>query len=271
MTLAEPRVASRERTNTLHFEVVNDYQARLSALGIRGMRFNRFGAITARLTVEPPAFVAGHLDQSTPISIGAFTLINGGRIAYAKIGRYCSIAGDVAIGASEHPLDRISMSTLTFAPDFHGWDDFYDARRKQEFRAKAVKFVGRHETNIGHDVWLGLGAFIKAGVTIGTGAVIGAGAVVVKDIPPYAIAAGVPATVKRYRYPPDQIERLLASQWWQYSLYDLLGEELKDPNKFCDLLEQKIAAGEIAPYRPEPLTAETIRDAIARRVSAAVG
>lgn len=264
MTIAASNVAPAAQSNTLQFEVANDYLERLSALGIRGMRFNRLGAISARLTIEPPAFVGGHLNQSTPISIGAFTLINGGRIAYAKIGRYCSIAGDVAIGTSEHPLDRVSTSTLTFATDFHGWDDFYDSRRKQEFRSRAVKFVGRRETNIGHDVWLGLGAFIKAGVTIGTGAVVGAGAVVVKDVPPYAIAVGVPATVKRYRYPPDQIERLLASQWWQYSLYDLLGDELKDPNKFCDLLQRKIAAGEIAPYKPAPLTAKTIREAIAR-------
>lgn len=48
---------------------------------------------------------------------------------------------------------------------------------------------------IGEDVWLGAGVIVLGGVTIGDGAVIAAGAVVTKDIPPYAIARGVPAKV----------------------------------------------------------------------------
>jgi acetyltransferase-like isoleucine patch superfamily enzyme len=46
---------------------------------------------------------------------------------------------------------------------------------------------------IGSDVWLGVRSIVLSGVTIGDGAVVGAGAVVTKDIPPYAIVAGVPA------------------------------------------------------------------------------
>jgi maltose O-acetyltransferase len=46
---------------------------------------------------------------------------------------------------------------------------------------------------IGADVWLGVRAVILPGVTVGDGAVVGAGAVVTKDVPPYAIVAGVPA------------------------------------------------------------------------------
>ena len=52
---------------------------------------------------------------------------------------------------------------------------------------------------IGNDVWIGAGCSILPGVTIGDGAVIGARAVVTKDIPPNAIAVGVPAKVIRYR------------------------------------------------------------------------
>ena len=48
---------------------------------------------------------------------------------------------------------------------------------------------------IGDDVWIGIGARILDGVTVGSGCVIGAGAVVIRDIPDYAIAAGVPAKV----------------------------------------------------------------------------
>lgn len=52
---------------------------------------------------------------------------------------------------------------------------------------------------IGEDCWIGAGAKILKGVTIGKGAVIGANSVVTKDIPNYAIAAGVPAKVIKYR------------------------------------------------------------------------
>jgi acetyltransferase-like isoleucine patch superfamily enzyme len=48
-------------------------------------------------------------------------------------------------------------------------------------------------------VWIGSKAIITAGVTIGDGAVVAAGAVVTKDIPPFAIAGGVPAKVVKFR------------------------------------------------------------------------
>lgn len=49
--------------------------------------------------------------------------------------------------------------------------------------------------NISDYVWIGCGAIILQNVNIGKGAVIAAGAVVTKDIPPYSIAAGVPAKI----------------------------------------------------------------------------
>jgi acetyltransferase-like isoleucine patch superfamily enzyme len=51
------------------------------------------------------------------------------------------------------------------------------------------------------DVWIGARVVVVAGVTIGKGSIIGAGAVVTRDIPPYSIAAGVPARVIRSRLP----------------------------------------------------------------------
>lgn len=48
---------------------------------------------------------------------------------------------------------------------------------------------------IGDNVWIGEKAAILAGVTIGEGAIIGANAVVTKNIPPYSIAAGIPARI----------------------------------------------------------------------------
>ena len=60
---------------------------------------------------------------------------------------------------------------------------------------------------IGNDVWIAAGARIMAGVSIGEGCVVGAGSVGTKDIPPYSIAAGVPARVIQKRealQPPEQ-------------------------------------------------------------------
>ena len=48
---------------------------------------------------------------------------------------------------------------------------------------------------IGSDVWIGANCTILPGVTIGDGAVIAAGAVVREDVPPRAVAGGVPARV----------------------------------------------------------------------------
>ena len=66
-----------------------------------------------------------------------------------------------------------------------------------------IVFSGRPPscvTRIGADVLVGHGAILIRGVTIGNGAIVGAGAVVTSDVPPYAIVAGVPARVLRYRF-----------------------------------------------------------------------
>jgi len=52
---------------------------------------------------------------------------------------------------------------------------------------------------IGDDVSLGAGARMLGGVEIGTGAVIAPGALVDAEVPPYTVAAGVPAKVIRSR------------------------------------------------------------------------
>lgn len=55
------------------------------------------------------------------------------------------------------------------------------------------------------DVWIGCNVTLLSGVHIGRGAIIAAGAVVAKDIPPYGIAAGIPAKVIKFRWTIDEI------------------------------------------------------------------
>ena len=52
---------------------------------------------------------------------------------------------------------------------------------------------------IGDDVWIGSRVTILPGVHIGNGAVIGASSVVTKNVPDYAIVAGNPSKIIRYR------------------------------------------------------------------------
>ena len=70
---------------------------------------------------------------------------------------------------------------------------------------------------IGPDTWIGHGVIIKPDVTIGAGAVIASGAVVTKDVPPYMIMAGLPATPLRPRFPAAIADRLQALAWWDWS------------------------------------------------------
>lgn len=126
-----------------------------------------------------------------------------------RIGRYCSIFPTARIETANHPTSVISS---------HGV--FY---HKAMGYSEGIE-IPRNRVSIGHDVHIGHNATILYPCqTIGTGAVIGAGALVTFDVPPYAIVGGYPATIIRYRFSKKNIEKLLASRWWNASL-----EELRD-------------------------------------------
>lgn len=69
---------------------------------------------------------------------------------------------------------------------------------------------------IGSDVFIGANATVLENVKIGDGAVVGAGAVVTRDIPPFAIAVGVPAKVVKYRMTQEQIASMERIAWWNW-------------------------------------------------------
>lgn len=71
-------------------------------------------------------------------------------------------------------------------------------------------------TTIGNDAWVGRGASVLPGVTVGDGAIVGAHAVVAKDVPPYAVVVGNPATVVRRRFSDREVETLLCLRWWEW-------------------------------------------------------
>ncbi len=114
------------------------------------------------------------------LHVGSNTYIQSGCILNAFVG-HIIIGANCLIGAR-----------CALMPYQHGFADIHHSVREQPL-------TSRGDVVIEDNVWLGLNVSVMDGVTIGQGAVVGAGAVVTKDIPPYAVAGGVPARVIRFR------------------------------------------------------------------------
>lgn len=157
------------------------------------------------------------------VSIGAHTYMrSGGSLqVVGSIGRFCSIGSGVVIGQEKHAHPTDWLSTHPF--------QFTDTQWQYEPPSRPAR--------IGHDVWIGEGAMIMEGVEVGTGAIIATRALVTRDVPPYAVVAGFPAKVMRYRYPEEMIERLLASRWWERDTRQLLELPLNDPAACLERIE----------------------------------
>ena len=121
------------------------------------------------------------------------------------IGKFTSISEGVQIwlGDGGHHPDWVTLYP------FGSFSEF-----KMEHPDKAWTTKG--DVIIGNDVWIGANVWIMSGVVIGDGAYIGANAVVTRDIPDYAMAAGNPARVKRFRFNPLIILALMDIAWWNW-------------------------------------------------------
>ena len=128
---------------------------------------------------------------------GSNTTIN-----FSEIGRFCSLARNVDIGGFDHDYHKV-----TTMPMF---------RFQQLSSGGGPEIREERLCSIGNDVWIAAGAQILRKATIGDGAVIGGGAVVTSDIPPYAIAVGVPARVIKFRFDERTIRELLDIRWWDW-------------------------------------------------------
>jgi acetyltransferase-like isoleucine patch superfamily enzyme len=120
-----------------------------------------------------------------------------------KIGKYCSISKGVTIFlGSEHRVDWVS--TYPFPYFFR--------------EAKSIKGhpATKGDVVIGNDVWIGYGVTILSGVHIGDGVAIGACSLISQDVPPYAIVAGNPARILKYRFDEETIKKLLKIKWWDW-------------------------------------------------------
>jgi acetyltransferase-like isoleucine patch superfamily enzyme len=116
---------------------------------------------------------------SKKVTLGSYVNFNGLRIignGKVRIGDYFHSGESITIITSNHNYNDPELESIPYG--------------KRRINKNVI---------IEDFVWLGHGVIILPGVTIGEGAVIGAGAIVSKDVPRYAVAAGNPATVLKYR------------------------------------------------------------------------
>ncbi len=141
-------------------------------------------------------------------SYGHFTLtINNykGSEQPITIGNYTSIGPNVRIiTGGIHPKDWVSLFPLRVSYALQG--AYIDGMPSSN-----------GPVNIGSDVWIGTGVTILSGVTISNGAIIYSNSVINKDVPAFAIIAGIPGKIVGYRFEPDVIEKLKKIEWWNWT------------------------------------------------------
>ncbi|WP_083919386.1 CatB-related O-acetyltransferase [Methylosinus sp. LW4] len=183
--------------------------------------------IVVTMTVGNPIYVESYVRLVSgtvfpPAWFGRRSYVNDAVIREGtRIGRYCSIARRVTIGAQRHPLS---------------WLSTHPFQKEGRFSESGREFLVS-PTTIGSDVWICENAVITAGVTIGDGAVIGAGAVVTHDVPSYAVVAGVPAREIRRRFDDLTVSRLCATRWWEIDEEFLITLPFEDVEKCLDLID----------------------------------
>lgn len=122
-------------------------------------------------------------------------------------GRYCSVAPNVSILNGNHPLDFKSLHPF-----------FYNSAMGYVDKLS----INRTKLTIENDVWIGQNVTILPSVSkIENGAAIGAGSVVTKNIPAFAVVAGNPAKIIKYRFSENKIREIIDSAWWDKDIDDL--------------------------------------------------
>ena len=177
----------------------------------RGLQQVEFGG---RNIVPDRCNFSGKIKLGYATTLGYNNFLHGD----IEVGNYCQLGADVAIHSTNHPTGYLSTYV-----------------NKNLFSGELSNLKEIKKISIGHDVWIGHNAIIVGNVTIGNGAVIASGAVVTKDVAPFSIVAGVPATEIRKRFAPEVIREVEALQWWHMSEAEL---QQHKPLFFKDLTDK---------------------------------
>lgn len=196
-----------------------------TVLGALRMRLERVNTIARGAQIAPASWVSGsdigagcqvakgckiyRATLSGQVTVARYTSLWGPSIFVSggghgvQIGSFCSVAHHVSVQEQFHNPQR--TTTYFVERNLLNQPEPPDAQ------------ISKGPVRIGHDVWIGAGAQVLSGVSIGDGAIVAAGAIVTRDVAPYAVVAGNPARLIRYRFGPDRIAQLLDVQWWHWS------------------------------------------------------
>ncbi|MDO6759420.1 CatB-related O-acetyltransferase [Tamlana sp. 2_MG-2023] len=150
------------------------------------------------------------------------------------IGNYCSIANNVRFIIDE---GYHTASTITNFPLINNLfkNELLDKKNKLHSVLQDVK--QKKGIYVGNDVWIGMGSYIMPGVKIGNGVTIGANSVVTKNVPDYAVVAGSPAKLIKYKYSKSQIDSLNKISWWNWeetTIKERINDFYSDENAFIE-------------------------------------
>jgi virginiamycin A acetyltransferase len=132
-----------------------------------------------------------------------------------RFGRYCSVAPSATIFSRNHGLNFISLHPYLY---------------NSNLGVIEKDTIDHGACVVEDDVWLGHNSIVTPNVQlIGRGAVVAAGAVVTRDVPRYAIVAGNPARVLRYRFSQEVIEKIEKTRWWELGKDELKNMTTENP------------------------------------------
>lgn len=113
---------------------------------------------------------------------------------HIKIGSGCRINENVYLEKVTLGNDVLIAPNVSILSRMHAFD-------RTDIPMSQQGYSTERAVTISDDVWIGRNAVVLPGVTIGRGAIVGAGAVVTRSVPDFAIVAGVPAKIVRFRVP----------------------------------------------------------------------
>lgn len=170
-------------------------------------------------------------------TVGKYTYIGAfSDLSSCRIGAFSSISHDVYVEPYTHPSKGfISTSPVFFSTLKQAVETFVEENLFNEYL-----LIEGYKCIIGNDVWIGSNVLIKGGVKIGDGAIIAMGRIVTKDVPPYAIVAGVPAKIIRYRYSDAKIQHLMEFKWWNKDVEWIKSHArfFADESRFFNLIDK---------------------------------
>lgn len=194
----EPSYKSREN---LAYLTPNGYVSHKSDINHNDLKLGKHVFIGDRVSIY-------QVQADADLSVQGGSVELEDRVAlYGDIYIETSHGGRVIIGEQTHIQPRCSLNGVVGAirigsrVEIASGCGFYPFNHGMEIDQPIMNQLcySNGDIVIGDEAWLGYGAVVLDNVKIGKGAVIGAGSVVTRDVPDFAIAAGVPAKVIKMR------------------------------------------------------------------------